>query len=582
MTFYEGVMSGYKKHRGGILRRFVAMCLAVLLALVGSGGAVAAPLPVAETCHAGARLDESAAQIAQGRWRCRDDNYSITDDVVFVRFRLLPAGQAPGAAGFVTHASTFESIDLTVIDADGTSRAAHIDAAQVHHMGVGPLIAAALPPVHDDSRFVIARIVAPWSKTLASDARLDTMPMGSGWSLGKIVAVAAIGGMLLVPLLLNGGFWFVLRQSYVVWHTVLIFTMMVQALVGTGFIHILGDLPIFMEGAISSFCYGLMGASALKFGATFLEPEVLSRRTKVAMSATAMVTLACGVVSALPFAWLRPYSTMQMYLGMGLALVMIVVGVVEAWRRGSRLVWFQIVGSAPAVAVALYRVALYILPDGHPTNSVAAQQLALAVEVIASSIGILSRLFELRRQRDSATALALELEGVAGRDALTGLWNRRSIERRFDDLFAKGFRTMAVLDLDHFKAVNDQHGHAMGDAVLRSVAAVLASDADTRAVRMGGEEFLLLLRGPDSAERAERRRRAISARIAADLPGLDRLVTASMGLVEHDTRGDLGARFEALYAHCDRLLYEAKRFGRNRTMREKLTAFAIPEAIAAS
>ncbi len=576
-------MSEFRKHRRDGLLRFVAACFAVLLALGGSLGAIAAPIRADQTCHAGARLGESFAQIPPARWQCEDNNYSIADEVLFVRFRLLPAAAtAPRPAGFVTHASTFERMDLSVVDADGTVRTVGYTAAQTHHMGVGPLIAAALPPVRDGSRFVVARIVGPWSKTLASDARLDSAPMGSGWSLGQVIAVAGIGGMLLVPLLLNGGFWVVLRQSYVLWHTLLIFTMLVQAFVGTGFIHILGDLPIFVEGSISTFCYGLMGASALMFSASFIEPETLRCRTVVAMRTAALVTLACGAVSALPFAWMRPYSTMQMYLGMGLAIIMIVVGLFEAWRNGSRMVWFLIAGTSPAVVVALYRIVRYVLPDGHPTNSVAAQQLALAVEVIASSIGILSRLLDLRRQRDTATARALELEGVAGRDALTGLWNRRSIERRFDDLFAKGFRTMAVLDLDHFKAVNDQHGHAMGDAVLRSVAAVLAGDADTRAVRMGGEEFLLLLRGPDAAERAERRRRAISARIAADLPGLDRLVTASMGLVEHDPRGDLGARFEALYAHCDRLLYEAKRFGRNRTMRERLTAFTVPEAIAAS
>ncbi|MCH8979679.1 MAG: hypothetical protein IH945_10630, partial [Armatimonadetes bacterium] len=216
-------------------------------------------------------------------------------------------------------------------------------------------------------------------------------------------------GLLAGLALLAAGVYGVFRLGGLVDGSLRPWAWLVIAVVGTGFIHILGNLPIFMEGVISSFCYGLMGASALMFGATFLEPDALSRRTKVAMRATAMLTLTCGVVSTLPFAWLRPYSTMQMYLGMGLALVMMVVGLVEAWRRGSRLVWFQIVGSAPAVAVALFRVARYVLPEGHPTNSVAAQQLALAVEVIASSIGILSRLFELRRQRDNATALALEL-----------------------------------------------------------------------------------------------------------------------------------------------------------------------------
>ncbi|BEV02270.1 GGDEF domain-containing protein [Novosphingobium olei] len=583
MAFYQDAMASKSKRDERGWRRIIACTIVLLCALLTMPlPAQAATVPVEQICHANAALGEDFAAFAESRWICTDDHYSIASDVIFVRFRLKPDQAAPRPAGFVSHAVTFERIDLWVVDADGSRRALRYTAAETHHMGVGPMIAAALPPVGPDSRFVVARIVGPWSKTLASDARLDTLPAGTGWSLGEIVAVAAICGMLAVPLLMAGGYWVVLRQPYVVWHALLIFSMLVQALMGTGFFHILGELPIFVEGAISCVCYSVMGASALMFSATFVEPGMLGPRVGLAIRLGALLTLGCGLVAALPLDALRPYSTMQLYLGMGLSILLIMASMIEAWRRGSSLVWYQIVGWTPALLVAVYRIARYVSPDAQPTNSVAAQQLALAVEVLVSSLGILSRLLDLRLQRDRATALALEMEGVAGRDALTGLWNRRSIEKRFADLFASGFRTMAVLDLDHFKAVNDLHGHAMGDAVLKAAATALSGDGDTRAVRLGGEEFMLLLRGSDSAERAERRRRAISARVAAELPGLDRVVTASMGLVEHDPRGNLSADFDALYAHCDRLLYEAKRLGRNRTMRERMIAFVPPAPMAAA
>jgi diguanylate cyclase (GGDEF)-like protein len=133
---------------------------------------------------------------------------------------------------------------------------------------------------------------------------------------------------------------------------------------------------------------------------------------------------------------------------------------------------------------------------------------------------------------------------------------------------------MAVIDLDHFKAINDTHGHATGDAVLCEVAAALAPDDNTLAVRYGGEEFILLLRGRDAAGRAERRRAAIPARVANAIPGLAQIVTASMGLVEQAPQVARTRDFAALFAHCDRLLYEAKHNGRNRTMSERLQAFA--------
>src|SRR5690606_5083767 len=101
-----------------------------------------------------------------------------------------------------------------------------------------------------------------------------------------------------------------------------------------------------------------------------------------------------------------------------------------------------------------------------------------------------------------------------------------------EELYAAGFHAMAVIDVDHFKAINDTHGHATGDEVLRAVADALAPDEETVAVRIGGEEFMLLMGGKDVAGRAERGRQAIPARVASRVPGLDRMVTASMGLVE--------------------------------------------------
>ena len=162
---------------------------------------------------------------------------------------------------------------------------------------------------------------------------------------------------------------------------------------------------------------------------------------------------------------------------------------------------------------------------------------------------------------------------LADLDPLTGLLNRRGIEARFAVLHGEGYRAMALIDLDRFKQVNDTFGHAKGDDVLRATAQVLTSDPDTVAVRIGGEEFLLLLRGRNVGGRAERMRRAISRRVATDVPGLDRLVTASMGLVTSEGDWDMVPGFAALYHDCDKLLYQAKSCGRNRTMAEQRRVF---------
>ena len=100
---------------------------------------------------------------------------------------------------------------------------------------------------------------------------------------------------------------------------------------------------------------------------------------------------------------------------------------------------------------------------------------------------------------------------------------------------------------------------------------------DQLAIRMGGEEFLLLLRGRKAVERAEDVRQRLSDHIAGEVPSLEAPVTASMGVVQLARSFASTANFEAIYERADMLLYEAKAAGRNRTMSEKLSLFEAPE-----
>jgi diguanylate cyclase (GGDEF)-like protein len=171
-----------------------------------------------------------------------------------------------------------------------------------------------------------------------------------------------------------------------------------------------------------------------------------------------------------------------------------------------------------------------------------------------------------------------EARGVAvlvrrsAEDALTGLPNRRAFEEALAREVARARRVRAplglvALDVDHFKRVNDTHGHAAGDAVLREVAARIAAAARAGdlVARIGGEEFAALLGGADlsaAAEAAERiRARVGEAPVAA--AGLALAVTVSAGVAALEP-GEDGA---ALLARADARLYEAKRAGRDRVAR---------------
>jgi diguanylate cyclase (GGDEF)-like protein len=90
---------------------------------------------------------------------------------------------------------------------------------------------------------------------------------------------------------------------------------------------------------------------------------------------------------------------------------------------------------------------------------------------------------------------------------------------------------------------------------------------------MGGEEFILLIKGEDSIDRAEAIRQAIPVRVAQQVPGLERIVTASMGVVVIEPGTLPSAAFSDIYSLADRLLYEAKEQGRNRSKSETLRGF---------
>ena len=194
---------------------------------------------------------------------------------------------------------------------------------------------------------------------------------------------------------------------------------------------------------------------------------------------------------------------------------------------------------------------------------------------LAVCIRFAQRIRMLRKQRDAAIEKAENLEALSERDPLTGLLNRRVVEERFETLRAQGFDTFALIDLDKFKLINDRFGHQTGDQVLVACANAIRGDdeRDCIAMRLGGEEFVVLLRGDNSYDRAEALRQSLPVQVAKQVSGLDRTVTASMGLIELPNAGHAILSFAELYSRADQLLYNAKASGRNRTCFERLTVF---------
>ena len=167
--------------------------------------------------------------------------------------------------------------------------------------------------------------------------------------------------------------------------------------------------------------------------------------------------------------------------------------------------------------------------------------------------------------------LMAQLQRVADHDGLTGLLNRRAFEHRLHQRLAEppgnadGGLALLWLDLDHFKSINDRHGHLAGDAVLRAVAETLARCCrpDDLSARLGGEEFALAIAAPDAAVTtaiAERLREAIAA-LSVDWQGGEIHATASIGAFHLD---QWPVDAPALLHGLDEAMYRAKHAGRNR------------------
>ncbi|MGC9667831.1 diguanylate cyclase [Planosporangium sp. 12N6] len=183
---------------------------------------------------------------------------------------------------------------------------------------------------------------------------------------------------------------------------------------------------------------------------------------------------------------------------------------------------------------------------------------------------------------EDARRRSREYQQLAERDPLTGLWNRRKCEEDLSALLEapaaeRGPASVAILDLDHFKQINDRFSHSVGDRVLCVVAQLLRDTAgpDGRAVRLGGEEFLLILPvdGAAAREICERLRGAVAAHDWSTVcPGL--YVTTSVGVTEMGPDDD----YSALLRRADDHLYLAKNLGRDRVVADDVSrAGADPE-----
>ncbi len=245
-------------------------------------------------------------------------------------------------------------------------------------------------------------------------------------------------------------------------------------------------------------------------------------------------------------------------------LQMVLVAVLGSWEAGwarlrgpfmaeplARRIW------APVPLFALTNL-IYFLAFAAAGQPLVGALPIYAVSTVLSALGLFVA-FEVKHSRLRTLARTTQLGHLATVDPLTGCFNRRQFDEDLPGQVGEG--TLLLLDIDHFKRVNDTHGHGVGDRVLIALGEALRANvrASDRVYRLGGEEFAVLFgehRLGDMKVVADRLRRVVEAHLAQAVPLPGPRITFSGGLVP--VQGD-----QVLHA-ADEQLYAAKHAGRGR------------------
>lgn len=475
---------------------------------------------------------------------------------------------------FVTDVGRFERIHLVPMDETAALRVRSYRPEEVSMTANGPKFALPLPDMTGASGLVVA-IERPWSPMLLSQAQLQSRHDGDdtlGWGWPAMMLIALVIGLIATPMFYNVALYRILREPFVLWMLAIQASTLIFVTVASGLFHKvvpMGACALEFLLYATSFAPLLLSAG---FALAYLEPGTRHAGLRRGLIGVATAT---AIVYSLECLLLLITPAMSSSLLGATPLPLLAILTLTAWAHADRRPGrFQLAACIALAAVAggmFIRLLAIGVGTAWPELLIFGAMLA---HVAIGSLAVMDRVDIMRRERERVDARIESLTNLIDLDPLTGLLNRRALEQRYADLRSQGYHALAVVDLDHFKKINDRFGHTMGDRVLQEVGTVLASDRDACAFRMGGEEFVIMLRGAGIQQRAEQLRRAITIRIANEIEGIEGPVTASMGMIESPPGGASSMRH--LYGHADRLLYEAKFSGRNRMISERVQVFAPP------
>jgi diguanylate cyclase (GGDEF)-like protein len=541
----------------------LGLCLAYLL----SAAPAAASTTDLTPCFKLAKQGEAVADMVAARhgFDCKTYQNSLPSGSYWVRFQIADGMATAGRDLVFRTASLWDKgFDLWVIRSNGAVR--HIDPAKDLDINPYRLGSTMVVPIDPEPHRITAIIAlvrdSAGQRGVMQQSQLVSVEDALYFEMTLAALYAAFAGLTIALLVYNLALWRGMRQRFLLAYCGMLLATLCYAFFTSGAPHYLWPA---MAGTdrlrITIPLLSINAAAAIIFIRHFFEP---------ASSPNWLVRLSYGYAAAIAafgllYAAVVPHfvKLMDAIYVAGFAPLPVITAcyVVAVYRRRDPFLrYFLLAWLAPAAALAariLYSIdilAYNILIE----NSTL---IGLSIEALISSLAIGHRVRMLMTARDRAEVAEANAMVMADTDALTALPNRRAFVRQL--LSAPRDWQLVLVDIDHFKRVNDTLGHVGGDDVLVRLAQILrAESADQSSVaRLGGDEFAIATIAPPNGEGLVQPERILAAIRRAEMPGGYR-ITASIGIARRVICEETD--WKVLYRAADMALYRAKGEGRDR------------------
>lgn len=457
----------------------------------------------------------------------------------------------------------FGGMALYALHADGSIRTVEHDPASVsRHIRLGAIIEHEIPVGVAPVVRLLWRIDgSPNLRGLVLGARLASVAQSERSDMVLAAMYGGFAGLCIALIAYNLALWQALRYKFQLVHCAMLSCLLLYAVTSSG--ALAWAFPTIPNPLRITLNYTLLAwatAAALAFSRRFFEERVFEGWLGRAVMASTIGFVILGTTFLLLApAFIRLLDLV--YAVMFAVIPLIVLPILwRAWRRRSNYLWFFALTWASPMAMVTTRAFhnLGLIPWSFWLDN--STLLAMSAEALLTSLAIAYRFRLLRAERDEAVRLEAISRELADTDPLTGLLNRRAFLAQAIGL--PGARTLMLLDIDHFKQVNETIGHDGGDDVLRIFARTLRQQVppDVLVARMGGEEFALVglphaLPDPDQ----------LLATVRTQRMPFDLRVTTSIGVCHGPlvTERD----WKRLYRHADQALFQAKASGRDQVAR---------------